>query len=252
MISIDGIIKNNKKENKIKRAIKSLLIGRAKIIFSTNKRTDEIIKNIAPKADIYRHIFSTLKRNDIEKNAVNCLDILSKYKINIEKKKILFVGKFLISKGIKEFVECSNTMNYEFIMVGGSISELKQLGLEIGENIKVIPFLEKEDILKLMSVSDVFVLPTYTDVWGLVIIEALMCNVPVITTDQCNAGVEFVKDYKNGFIIQINDVKSIQNAIYKSIELNRDFVKKYNINIMGDYTIENAAYRMQKVIYEKG
>lgn len=252
MISIDGIIPKQKKDNKIKKTIKSILIGGASVVFSTNKYTNEIIKEIAPKVYIYRHIFSTLRRDNIEKNGSDHTEILSAYGIRMDKKRILFIGKFLITKGVREFVECSKKTDYEFIMVGGTKDELKKYNLEIGENVKVIPFLEKEDILKLMSSSDVFVLPTYTDVWGLVIIEALMSKIPIVTTELCNAGKEFISEGKNGYIVPIMDSDAIYDAIQKALELDRASVRKYNLCLMGDYTIENAAYRMQKEIYEKG
>ena len=252
MISIDGIIPKSEKENKIKKIVKSILIGGASVVFSTNKRTDEIIKANASRVHICRHIFSTLRRDDIEKSEKNYAELLSAYGIRRDKKRILFVGKFLITKGVKVFIECSQKMDYEFIMVGGTKDELKKLNLEIGENIKIIPFLEKGDILKLMSSSDVFVLPTYTDVWGLVIIEALMSKIPIVTTEQCNAGKEFISEDNNGYIVPIMDSGAIRDAIQKALGLNRDLVRNYNQRLMGDYTIENAAYRMQKEIYEKG
>lgn len=251
MISIDGIIPKAEKEDKIKKKVKSILIGGASVVFSTNKCTDEIIKENASRVHIYRHIFSTLRRRDIEKNGEESPEFLSEYGVRKNKKKILFVGKFLITKGVREFVECSEKMDYEFIMVGGTKDELRRHNLDVGENVTIIPFLEKEDILKMMSSSDVFVLPTYTDVWGLVIIEALMSKIPIVTTEQCNAGKEFISEGNNGYIVPIKNSNALQDAIQKALELDGDLVKNYNQCLMGDYTIENAAYRMQKEIYEK-
>ena len=104
----------------------------------------------------------------------------------------------------------------------------------------------------MMSISDVFVLPTYTDVWGLVIIEALMCGTPVVTTNQCNAGIEFITEGKNGYIVPIRDSESLSKAIEKALALNKENVQRYNVKALGNYTIENSAYNMQKIIYEKG
>jgi len=61
----------------------------------------------------------------------------------------------------------------QLIMVGGTKEELLIFETDIPPNIHIIPFLEKLDILELMRVVDLFVLPTYSDTWGLVIVEAL-------------------------------------------------------------------------------
>jgi len=253
MISIDGIMPKAYRDRGIKHVIKSLLIGRAKVIFSTNYRSDEIIRDINSSAKIVRHIFSTIKTQDIEdKNSNRFIELASKYGINTEIKKIIFVGKFLRTKGVKEFLDCAKKMDYEFIMIGGTKKQLEENNLVVTDNVRIIPFLEKSDVLAMMSLSDAFVLPTYTDVWGLVIIEALMCGIPIVTTVQCNAGVEFVKSGENGYIIPIKDSEMLHTAIEKSLALDRESVQRYNRRIMGDYTVENSAYNMQKIVYEKG
>lgn len=253
MISIDGIIPKKHKNDLLRHLLKHFLIGKASVIFSTNQRSDEIIRKINPSAKIVRHIFSTIKTRDIDDiKSERCDELAIKYGINKEKKKIVFVGKFLIAKGIKEMLDCAKDKKYEFIMIGGTKQQLEENNLKISDNIKIIPFLEKKDVLTMMSISDVFVLPTYTDVWGLVIIEALMCGTPVVTTTECNAGVEFIADGKNGYIVPIRDSESLFIAIEKALTLNKENVQKYNMGILGNYTIENSAYNMQKIIYEKG
>ena len=57
--------------------------------------------------------------------------------------------------------------------------------------------------------ADIFVHPTETDVWGLVINEAMAHGLPIITTDGCVAGLELVKNNDNGFIIPVNNIDII-------------------------------------------
>ena len=95
-----------------------------------------------------------------------------------------------------------------------------------------------------MSISDIFVLPTYTDVWGLVIIEALSCGIPIVTTNKCNAGLEFINDGINGFIVPIKNSNKLNTAIKKSLMLKKKNVEEYDKKIMMNYTIENSAKDM--------
>ncbi len=249
MISIDGIIEKN--QNKLKQIVKKKLLSKARTIFSTNKNTDCIIKSIYPGANISRHIFSTLNDSDI-RNIKKTLNI-NKYNVNSSMKNILFVGKFLPTKGVKEFIYCAKKdMQNRYIMVGGTKEQLLKLGLDIPNNIEIHHFLEKKDVLSIMCFSDLFVLPTYSDVWGLVIVEALSCGIPVITTDKCNAGQEFIEDGKNGYIIPVKGEKKLQTKIKNALMMDKNFVKNYNFNIMKNYTIEQSAKEMQKNIKKKG
>jgi glycosyltransferase involved in cell wall biosynthesis len=54
---------------------------------------------------------------------------------------------------------------------------------------------------EVFSDGDVLVHPTKHDGWGMVVAEALAAGMPVITTEACGAGVDFVRDGVNGFLL---------------------------------------------------
>jgi glycosyltransferase involved in cell wall biosynthesis len=58
--------------------------------------------------------------------------------------------------------------------------------------------------------ADVFVLPTLSDSFALVHLEALACGVPVITTPNCGS---LVRDGVDGFIVSIRDAEAIADKI---------------------------------------
>ena len=133
-----------------------------------------------------------------------------------------------------------NADKYNFICVGGNENELKTK--YIVPSVNFINFLEKEEILKLMVSCDLFVLPTYTDVWGLVIIEALTCLIPVVTTYQCNAGCEFIKNGINGYLYNYSEKEQLSCCIRDALSLDKALVAETNNKIMTNYTVENAAF----------
>lgn len=238
-ISIDGVIP--KKSNFIKRKLKSFLISKAVRVFSTNKCTNNYLMLLSKKVRIKNHIFTTLCNEDIDR----IRELRHEFENGGDKKKtILFIGKFVETKGIYDFLDFAseNADEYNFICVGGSENELKtKYSIP---SVKFINFLEKEEILKLMVSCDLFVLPTYTDVWGLVIIEALTCLIPVVTTYQCNAGCEFIKNGINGYLYNYSEKKQLGRCIRDALCLDKAVVTEMNSKIMNNYTVENAALLM--------
>ena len=53
--------------------------------------------------------------------------------------------------------------------------------------------------------ADVFVLPTLEDVWGFVINEAMVCGCPIVTTYDCGASRDLVKNRVNGFLVETRE-----------------------------------------------
>ena len=56
------------------------------------------------------------------------------------------------------------------------------------------------DVGKYYAASDVFVLPTQYEPWGLVIVEAMACGLPVVTS-HCAGAAEAVRDGKTGYLL---------------------------------------------------
>ena len=61
--------------------------------------------------------------------------------------------------------------------------------------------------------SDVFVLPSRHDGWGVVVNQALAAGLPIITTDAVGAGLDFVENGVNGICVPANNVNALFNAM---------------------------------------
>jgi glycosyltransferase involved in cell wall biosynthesis len=52
-----------------------------------------------------------------------------------------------------------------------------------------------------LALSDVLVLPSYSEPWGLVVNEAMACGMPVIVSEKCGCAPDLVQNGKNGISI---------------------------------------------------
>ncbi len=84
---------------------------------------------------------------------------------------------------------------------------------------KVIFLGNQSRVEAVLPCSDLFLLPSEEESFGLAALEALACGVPVIGT-QGTGLVEVIDDYKNGFLLPVGDTTSMARA---SISLLKDF-----------------------------
>lgn len=66
--------------------------------------------------------------------------------------------------------------------------------------------------LDFYQMADALLLPTLYDPFPNVILEALSCGLPVITSTTCG-GAEFIQNGKNGFVCDALDISALINAI---------------------------------------
>jgi glycosyltransferase involved in cell wall biosynthesis len=74
-------------------------------------------------------------------------------------------------------------------------------------------FQPPERLPEYFSSSDIFVLPSRHDGWGVVVNQALGAGLPVITSDAVGAGLDLVEDEVNGFIFPAGDHDGLQECM---------------------------------------
>lgn len=126
-------------------------------------------------------------------NGIDIGDVISINKIGSSKTKInfLFLSRIHPKKGIEiliEAISCLTDSNLKITIAGEGediyIEQLKDLCIkkEVNHIFDFVGGVYGEQKWKLYSEADFFVLPTYSENFGIVIIEALAAGVPVITT----------------------------------------------------------------------
>ncbi|MBQ8828233.1 MAG: glycosyltransferase family 4 protein [Clostridia bacterium] len=238
---------------------KKHFISGADAYLSTSGETDKYLIHYGALSDrIYRYPFTSLSEDDIfeapslaeEKTALRAeLGLPQNSKI------IVSVGRFIQSKGFDVLIESAKSLPHSayVCIIGGTPTE-EYIELMQFHNVSCIHFEDFKpfsDLVKFYRASDVFVLPTRTDVWGLVINEAMACGLPVITTEKCIAGVSLVKNGVNGHIVPIDNAEilaeKINNLLQKSSEEIFEAGKE-SIAIIKNYTVEKMAERHFEIL----
>ncbi len=135
-----------------------------------------------------------------------------------------------IDKILEAFMTVGNNYLSKLIIVGDgpeakSLLKLAQ-ELSLSRQIKFIQKTGKEEVLRNMQQADVCLLYSEMETFGVTLIEALSCGIPVIGGNV--GGANDIITPENGLIVPTNDLKALQNAM-KDMILN---IKRYDKDII--------------------
>ena len=248
------------KKNIIKDCVKRFFIKDATAYMAGGENAKKYFVHYrADPQRIVVHNFSSMYKKEIKNAADICMDKkLTKASLNLPDKKIvLAVGQFIERKGFDVLIRAWADVRREdayLLIIGGGEMECGYKELLKSKNItnaQILGFRSPEELKIYYYVSDLFVLPTREDIWGLVINEAMAFGLPVITTTSCGAGLELIEDDKNGKLFPVDDIKSLTEALKKFLECNPDQlddIARMNKEKISHYSLEYMAQKHEEVI----
>jgi len=126
----------------------------------------------------------------------------------------LYVGRVEPRKGIHYLLEAWKNLkrlDAELCLIG--INEFPSGWLDKYQDIfRYIPPVPHYTLNQYYSSANVFVFPSLVEGFGLVLLEAMACGIPVITTPN-TAGPDIITDELEGFIIPIRDSEALQEKL---------------------------------------
>ena len=174
----------------------------------------------------------------------------------VEDKIVTFLGRITFQKGPDYFVEAAAKVlkrvpNVRFVMAGSGdmmnhvIRRVARLG--IADRFHFTGFLKGDDVHKMFQLSDVYIMPSVSEPFGISPLEAMRANVPSIISKQ--SGVAEVLDY--AVKVDYWDVDAMADAIYGFVKypaLAKMFSEKGLEEVTG-LKWNNAAAKI-KTVYE--
>jgi len=132
---------------------------------------------------------------------------------------IICIANLHINKGHRYLLEAFENIykeneNIKLLLVGDGNEKKNLLSQIKNYNSKNnILFLGKRtDVLQLLKISDIFVLPTFFEGMSNAIIEAMVSDVPIITTN-IPENQDLIENEKSGILFPVNDVASLTKAM---------------------------------------
>ena len=154
------------------------------------------------------------------------------------KLKVLTCANLKKRKNIdKVIIACKNLNNVNLTVIGNG-SELHKLKKIKSDNVVFSGYLPQKEVLKKMRDSDIFILPSENETFGMVFLEAMASG--CVTIGLKNDGIDgIIENGKNGYLCELDNIKNTLQYIANS-DLNNEILGN-SYNTILKYTKENAA-----------
>lgn len=201
-------------------------------VFEIEKMGMDAADKIIAVSNLTRNIVIEKYGQDPDKvvtvyNAVEPVSFEEKIAIKkgVKEKVVTFLGRITMQKGPEYFVEAAyqvlkRTDDVRFVMAGSGdmlekmVERAAQLG--ITDKFHFTGFLKGDDVFKMFELSDVYVMPSVSEPFGISPLEAMQSNVPVIISKQSGVSEILTHAVK----VDYWDIDAMADAIYGIIRYN--------------------------------
>lgn len=231
-------------------------------VYDIEKRGMEAADRVITVSDLTRNIVITKYGIDPSKVVTvhNAVDFSGRSDIQVERgvkeKVVTFLGRITFQKGPEYFIEAAAKVlkkckNVRFVMAGSgdmmnrSIRQVARLG--ISDRFHFTGFLRGAEVQKMFALSDVYVMPSVSEPFGISPLEAMRSGVPSVISRQSGAA----EVLKYAFKVDFWDVDAMADEIYALLQYPAlaDFASKYGYDEVNTLKWNNAAAKI-KSVYE--
>ncbi|MEG2665856.1 MAG: glycosyltransferase family 4 protein, partial [Bacteroidales bacterium] len=183
-----------------------------KIITVSNYTRDIVIKKYGIVPEKVFTVYNAVEPTESSEKAL----IVRRH---ISEKIVTFLGRVTYQKGPEYFVEAARLIlerdpNVRFVMAGSGdmLNQMVQrvAALRMGSHFHFTGFLKGLEVDKMFQLSDVYVMPSVSEPFGISPLEAMRSNVPVVISKQ--SGVSEILDH--ALKVDFWDVGALADAIY--------------------------------------
>lgn len=157
---------------------------------------------------------------------------------SLKESRVISVGRFSKEKGIPDLIDVfylahKKNPNLKLDLVGDGaqknmiVDKVYAYGLE--NDVIVHGFISKEEIDKLLNKSSLYLMTSFTESFGIVLIEAMSHGVPCLAFSSAEGACDLIENDKNGYLIKDRDKEKMADMIVELVD-NKDKLKQLGIN----------------------
>lgn len=243
----------------LKEQIKKLFIKNTDGAFCYGNASRDYVKKLGMNED---HIFIRCQATD--NNTIETIyrefvairgDLKKKY--NFNNYNFIYVGRLSREKNLKTLINAfynlkakeEKAKDWGLIIVGDGHQRDELQDLVNNLKLTDVYFVggkSWKEVPEYYALADVFILPSISEPWGLVVNEAMICGLPVIVSKRTGAYFDLVKEKINGFGFDPYNQRELEDIMLKFVREDVDIKTMGDASkeIIKEYTPENAAMQM--------
>ena len=174
-------------------------------------------------------------------------ELRRKYKMSEELPIILFSGKLIAKKQPLELLKAFEIVSKDvesslvFLGDGGLRNEMEAyIKNHDLKNVYLTGFKNQTELPEFYAMSDIFVLPSLFEPWGLVVNEAMCFGLPVIISNKVGAGGDLIKGGVNGYAFEAANISELASYLK---DLLQDETKRVQFGQCSRELIEKWSYK---------
>ena len=178
---------------------------------------------------------------------------------DLECHNLISIGRLSSEKGFLDLIEVFSLVHDRYpswmlYIVGDGedkdkiVSRIHKLGLD---DYVVMPgFLDKKGVNKLLSSSSIYVMTSYTESFGIVLLEAFSHGIPCVAFDSAEGANEIITNNWDGYLVSNRDVDEMVRVIGKLIECpgRRQAMGQNALDKTKKYSLEEVRSKWIKII----
>lgn len=136
----------------------------------------------------------------------------------------IYIGRLMKIKNVQRLLEAFHNLNQPergLILVGNGSDKEEILHYIVANKLKNIYFVDAQPWPKIpeyLALSDVLILPSYSEPWGLVVNEAMVCGKAVIVSSKCGCAPDLVENGVNGYTFDPYNVQELADKMNRFVQ----------------------------------
>jgi glycosyltransferase involved in cell wall biosynthesis len=188
------------------------------------------------------------KKSSINFNFIDDELILKKIKKSnkTKKLKILYIGRLTTQKGVNVLIEAiKKNKSIDFTVIGKGCEKFVNL-IKNKKNVRYIKEIDNNKIIEIYRENDVLLLPSYSEVFPMVILEAMSQGLVILVSDIPGMR-EIVKEKRNGFLFPVGRIEIINKRL-KYLSKNRKKIEEIRENNLKDVLEFTESKQLKKYL----
>lgn len=257
VIIYDGSSPNSDFQDSFWRSSFRKLMVKAADAFVANSKAAKtyLIEGLkAPENSVYNETYLVPDANTL----LRSVDTIELFDLKLQRPTFLFVGQIIQRKGINNLLKACSILqsygyeNYSILIIGDGENRDKLVDFSNKNNldrqVRWVGWVEYEKLGSYFQLADVFVFPTFEDVWGMAVLEAMVFGKAILCSKGANAA-EMIIPGTNGYIFDPLDPTELARYMRYFIDdpkLSAQMGQESQ-EIISNYTPLSAASKLSKI-----